>query len=402
MEMKQLPPANLETWVLAGQSNMYGVGELAEALPPDPRVWNFTSQGAWEIAREPLHWARESYTPVNIEMCRAGMTPEQKQTITPEEMAEEERRTRVTGAGLGLPFGTAMADVVGSSIGLIAAAHGGASMAQWSTAFKNQGGNSLYGAMFDRIARAGRQVRGLLWYQGESDTGPADSRAYPGLMMKWITQFRADIGQPDLPVLLVQLGNCTLDGWFNEEGWNYVRHAQYALAEQLPHVAVTSAVDLGLDDVIHIDTAGQRRLGQRMARQALAMTGRANYSQGPRLARVERVPIRESREGIRLHFTGVTGAWQPANPMGGFGVLNREGALHPENHIFSARRDRIDPTAIYLRLNVPLQEGESLVYGHGLRPYCNVVDSADMPLCAFRWMATQNGGSLNGYPEIKG
>ncbi len=391
---QQLPPADLETWVLAGQSNMEGVGELAEALPPDPRVWSFASRGAWEIAQEPLHWCWESYTPINIELCR-GWMPELQEGKTPEEMAAEARRTRTVGTGLGLPFAQAMADAVGVPIGLIPAAHGGTSMAQWSPALKDQGGHSLYGAMFDRIARAGRPIRGLLWYQGESDTWPDGARAYPELMRQWITQFRADIGIPDLPVLLVQLGNCTLDVSFSAEGWNAVRHAQYALADQYPNVAVTSAVDLGLDDVIHIDTEGLIRLGRRMARQALTLTGRATYALGPRLARVERLPIREGREAIRLHFTGVTGAWQPANPMGGFTLLDRDGAIHTINHIFSARRDAADPSVICLRLNLPMEEGDSLVYGHGLHPFCNVADSADMPLCAFRWTVTPHGGILD-------
>ena len=40
-----------------------------------------------------------------------------------------------------------------------------------------------------------------------------------------------------------------------------------------------------------------------MARQALTLTGRAAFGVGPRLTRVERLPIREGREAIRLHFT---------------------------------------------------------------------------------------------------
>ncbi len=36
-------------------------------------------------------------------------------------------------------------------------------------------------------------------------------------------------------------------------------------------------------------------------------------------------------------------------------------------------------------MNLPMEPGNYLGYGEGLFPYCNVVDEADMPLCAFRW-----------------
>ena len=42
-------PRELDTWVLAGQSNMQGRAWLRGALQPDRRVWSFTSAGAWEI-----------------------------------------------------------------------------------------------------------------------------------------------------------------------------------------------------------------------------------------------------------------------------------------------------------------------------------------------------------------
>ncbi len=161
-------------WVLAGQSNMSGVGELSRALPPDERVRAFTSAGRWETAQEPLHRSWESFTPVHQALNRPGLPPE-KQNWSDAELAAEEVRTRRFGTGLGLAFGKAMADATGRTIGLIPAAHGATSLEQWSPARKAEGGHSLYGAMLERIARAGGRLQGVLWYQGESDAagGPA-------------------------------------------------------------------------------------------------------------------------------------------------------------------------------------------------------------------------------------
>ncbi len=45
-------------------------------------------------------------------------------------------------------------------------------MDQWNPAWKDREGESLYGSMFRRVQGAGGRVRGVLWYQGESDANP--------------------------------------------------------------------------------------------------------------------------------------------------------------------------------------------------------------------------------------
>ena len=67
------PSRDIDAWILAGQSNMEGIGELAEALVPSERVWSFTSAGRWEIAAEPLHRFWESFTPIHQLLVRPGL-----------------------------------------------------------------------------------------------------------------------------------------------------------------------------------------------------------------------------------------------------------------------------------------------------------------------------------------
>ncbi len=95
-------PENLDVWVLAGQSNMQGVGDLAGAVPPDERVWNFTRAGHWEIATEPLHKLWQSYTPVHKTMMRGNQTPEQRAKSDAEMDAEDSKN--YARAGLGVAF----------------------------------------------------------------------------------------------------------------------------------------------------------------------------------------------------------------------------------------------------------------------------------------------------------
>jgi hypothetical protein len=378
------PPAALDVWVLAGQSNMEGVGDLATALPPDERVWCFTSAGQWEVAQEPLHKFWESCTPIHQALCRAGL-PVEQQSLSDAELAARQREERTWGAGLGIAFGRQMAEALNRPIGLIAAAHGGTSLAQWSPELKALGGASLYGAMLWRIAQAGGRLRGVLWYQGESDGwDPAAGQSYGDRFAHWIARLRADLNAPRLPVLTVQIGNTTLDSP-NPTAWNAVRQAQYLLPDQVPQTAVTTAIDLPLEDIIHITSGGLIRLGHRLARQALALTA-GQGTIGPRVERLERMPDRARGQGeVRIHCRNVCEGWQPADHLGGFSLITPDGRPLPDNYVFNAYRDPDDPTAIRLRMNLPPPAGTLIAYGDGLRPYCNAVDAADMPLCAFRF-----------------
>jgi sialate O-acetylesterase len=207
-------------------------------------------------------------------------------------------------------------------------------------------------------------------------------------MTAWIAAVRADTGMPDLPVLVVQIGNLVTPendpNWVNAKWWDIVREALRRLPEVVPHTAITSAVDLGLTDCIHIETPGLHRLGRRLARQALALTGAADLPLGPRVERVERagnwgngLPL------VRVVCSGVTGAWWPVYSISGFAVRTPDHAPHPTVLIISAQRDPENPTAFRLLLSAEPDENVRIGYGLGFNPFCNAVDEADMPLPAF-------------------
>jgi sialate O-acetylesterase len=377
--------ANLDCWVLAGQSNMEGVGQEADSLPPDERVWVFSSAGNWEIAQDPIHKLWESFTPVHLDLSRAG-SPADQWPGDEQVLADWAKNRAGSAAGLGVAFGQAMADGTGRPVGLIPAAHGGTSLEQWNPAKKSEGGHSLYGAMLERLAKAGGKLRGILWYQGCSDANEEWAPSYLDRMAAWVAAARSDTGLPDLPVLVVQIGNLVqpdLGGW-GPKWWDMIREALRRLPEVVPHTTVTSAVDLGLTDCIHIHTPGLHRLGRRLARQALAITGAADFPLGPRVERLERagawgngLPL------VRVVCGGVTGAWWPAYHISGFAVRTPEHEPHPTVQIITAERDPGDATALRLLLSAEPDDQVRIGYGLGLNPFCNAVDDADMPLPAF-------------------
>jgi sialate O-acetylesterase len=380
-------PGNLDTWVLAGQSNMQGCGLRAGAMPPDERVWCFSSAGEWEAAKEPLHRLWESFTPVHQDLMRPGLT-EADRNLGDAELAARQARTDPGGAGLGIAFGKALAGALGRPIGLIPAAHGGTTLEQWNESRKGQGGRSLYGGMLERIRRAGGMLRGILWYQGESDTcALQDGRSYAERFDRWIAAARSDTGIPDLPVLVVQIGRLLEPP--NRTGiwpaWDLVREALGTLPGRMPYTAVTSAVDLPLTDFIHVSTEGLIRLGCRLARMALGLSYHKDIPAGPRVAGIERATLPGGgRNALRIRFSGLTGRWVRKSMIPGFELREQGGEYSEPLFVIEAQvDDSAGDNSILLLLNREPGATARLGYGLGLDPRCDLVDEADMPLCSF-------------------
>ncbi len=92
-------------------------------------------------------------------------------------------------------------------------------------------------------------IKGVIWYQGESNTSRAAE--YADLLPAMITNWRQHWGQGDFPFLIVQLAN-----YYPEQPkpgpseWAELRAAQLS-ALRLPQTAVATAIDIGEADNIH-------------------------------------------------------------------------------------------------------------------------------------------------------
>ena len=393
-----------DLWVLAGQSNMQGVGDLIDVTPPHPQVMLLGMDGKWAQAEEPLHWLFDSPDPVH------SGDPK-----TRAERAAREHKTRTKGAGLGLPFAVAMVEATGVPIGLVACAHGGTSMAQWSPAKKDEGGKSLYGSMLRQFQLAGGKVKGVLWYQGESDSSAEASKVYSRVFSDFIAAVRSDFRQPELPFYFVQIGRFVRAG--DPNGWNTVQDSQRRLPERVANTAVVSVIDLELDDAIHVGTQGLKRTGQRLARIAQRELFGQLGAATPTFDRLTKGP----HNTLIVKFKGVNMGSAPASMMRGGMMMGRMGGagggvmalnqapsispgeasglgLRPERHIagFSIRKEdgSLLPLifeacvgsardTVVLKLAGPIPEKAALWYGYGLDPDCNLTDGADMAVPIF-------------------
>lgn len=354
-----------DVWVLAGQSNMQGVGDMIDVEAPSPLVHVYEFRERWAVAEEPLHRLLESPHPVHW----WGMETAHEAALR----GEGEPPTK--GAGLGLPFAKAYARRTGVPVGLVPAAHGGTSMQQWDPALKDQGGESLYGSMLLRFRAAGGRVAGLLWYQGESDANHDAGEHYQQRMEALVAAIRADFGRPDLPFLFVQIARVV--GWGDAPTWNQVQEAQRQAEETIPRSALATAVDLELDDAIHIGTDGLKRLGHRLDTLAGHLLDEQSATQrGPRPAEVTAVP-----GGLRVRFESVNGSLLPRNHIAGFSLTGPDGA--PGLPVIDASVERRDPFALFLLTGESVPEGSALWYGRGTDPYCNLIDEWDMAAPVF-------------------
>ena len=228
-------PAEMQIFLLAGQSNMAGRGKpTAQDSVPNPRVFALDRTMAWVPALDPLHWDKPA----------------------------------IVGVGPGRSFGLAIvAQEPNARIGLVPAAVGGSPISSWApgaldSATKTHPYDDALARM--RVALRSGRVRAVLWHQGESDATPALSVLYAGKLRALIARFRADLGDPNLPFVIGQLGRFEGKPW--SESMIRVDSAHRAIAASVPHVAYVSSEGLrDKGDKLHFDAASQRVFGARYA-----------------------------------------------------------------------------------------------------------------------------------------
>lgn len=382
----------LEGWILAGQSNMEGYGLLNDArskYSPNPKVISLSSRGNWETAKDPLQWLWESSTPAHALIMREGLH-EEKQKLSNSEFARIERVQRFHGVGAGCSFGTERSQVSGQRVALIPCAHGGTLIEQWMPNYKGRDSYSmknLYGSMLYRVrlakATSDISLSGLIWYQGESDADTGRSANYANQFKSLIESLRSDLLEPELKVLVVQVGRFVKgesqpQDFVND--WNSLRDTQRMLADPVSKMGVVSAIDLGLSDEIHLDTPSQERLGKRLNTLLLQNL----YS--PMIKKVSMVsPTANGYTKVRVEIAHATGPWNPG-PMQGFSLTDCKGNISTKGYVISAYESIESPGNIDIVIGpsgVNLGEDHYIGYGLGYSPICNVVDAADMPLPAF-------------------
>jgi sialate O-acetylesterase len=123
-------------------------------------------------------------------------------------------------------------------------------------------------------------IKGVLWYQGESDSRYA--KTYRTLFPDMIEAWRDDWAQGDFPFVFVQISSFQDRPWNPDQSpcqaWAWLREAQtYAL--NLPNTAMAVSYDLGEWQDIH--PQDKETVGKRLALAAASLDGENITASGP-------------------------------------------------------------------------------------------------------------------------
>lgn len=213
---------------MAGQSNMEGRGFLSKMPPlyPKGRVKQWNS-GAWVEGAEPVHPG--------------------------------------SSVGPGLSFATKLASLRPNvEMGLIPTAYGGSALEEWGP---DLGPGSLYQVMISKTVQAcaaGGELKGLIWYQGESDATTYErASTYASRFQAWMDHTRADLNAPNLPIVFTVL--CTNPNLEFFPYWDVLVSQQLGLnLDEYTRRVSAQGLQVRTDDpeqAVHLDTEGQIPLG---------------------------------------------------------------------------------------------------------------------------------------------
>lgn len=228
----------LNIFLLIGQSNMAGRGRLDEVprlVHPDAFMFR---AGCWVTAEEPIH------------------------TDKPE----------IAGIGLGMSFAVSLIHEAGMApVGLVPCAVGGTPLKRWIP------GADLYenAIATTRAAVVGGTLSGILWHQGEGDSGSReDAASYGERFRKMIQSLRSDLSAESVPVIAGELGPFLQ----YHEGCDFFKLVNTQLKElesSLTAYACVSAQGMQDNgDSLHFNATSLRELGIRYAEAFLGVRRR--------------------------------------------------------------------------------------------------------------------------------
>lgn len=122
----------------------------------------------------------------------------------------------------------------------------------------------LYNAMIAPLQNYG--IRGVLWYQGESNVDRRNE--YAALLTAMIADWRSTFDKPELPFYIVELADfLSKDDVSGRQAWAEMRKEQAKVAETNRNTRLIRNSDLGEWNDIH--PLDKKTLGQRAAKSAL-------------------------------------------------------------------------------------------------------------------------------------
>ena len=223
----------ITSFLMVGQSNMAGRGNIGEVEPIRNPLCHMLRNGCWQPMTEPINPDR----PIFEGVYRSGV-------------------------GLAASFADAYARDTGRDVGLIPCADGGSEIARW------QPGELLFdhAVMMTKLAMRTSTVGGILWHQGEQDCSPKRFPYYRERLLSTLRGFRSALGDgfETLPIVIGELYRPAQIVSEDDRYMTAVNEVFHSITEELGHCAVVSSEGLTLkEDGVHFNSASYRTFGVR-------------------------------------------------------------------------------------------------------------------------------------------
>lgn len=241
------------------------------------------------------------------------------------------------------------------------------------------GPNDLPSLLFNGMVEAFTPfaARGVIWYQGESNSALAAryAQAFPRLINDWRAQWREQGQRGRLPFYFVQLSSFGPRPPLPEgSAFAELRDAQRRTLS-LPATGMAVSIDVG--DANDIHPRDKKTVGERLARIALAQTyGQSMPFKGPTLRASRALPD----GSFELTFNDIAGglSTRGGGPLLGFAVAGADQRFVPARaEIVGANRVRVRSEAV--------AKPSAVRYAWGDTPLdANLVDGAGLPATPWR------------------
>lgn len=240
MQKLSLSENDINSFLMLGQSNMAGRGNMGDVEPIENDLCYMLRMGLWQKMSEP----------VNIDAPVIG---------------EE----YFSGISLAASFADELAKATGKKIGLIPCAVGGTKISQWMP------GEILYdnALITAKIAMRTSKIKGILWHQGESDCNKDEDIAlYKEKFLEIISHLKKELSLENVPIIIGELSTDITEVWNTGTRPAKLNEILREISQELPLCRIVSSNGLTLkNDGIHFDSISCREFGKRYFKEYMKL-----------------------------------------------------------------------------------------------------------------------------------
>ncbi len=281
-------------------------------------------------------------------------------------------------SGVAYFFGRDLQKALNVPVGLIHTSWGGTASEEW-TSLKTLQAHSrhlnqhlnqakLYNGMIAPLMPYA--IKGVIWYQGESNAGRADlyREAFPLMIQNW----REDWKQGDFPFLFVQLAPYQkIEEQPSDPAWARLRDAQLETTRKVKNTGMAVITDVGDEKDIH--PKKKEPVGARLARIALATVyGETIEYSGPAY---DSMQVDGDKAVLTFSHVG-QGLEAKGEKLTGFTLAGADGKFY--NASAEIKGDKIVVSCAQVK------EPKAVRFGWAIYPVVNLWNKDGLPASPFR------------------